>query len=365
MTMTEEMTPRERFVKVFHFEDVDHVPDCEFGYWVDTIDRWHEEGLPLWVTDNHLADLYFGFEERRNVPIHIPFRQFPTEVLEENERYEIVRDGTGVVKKTWKRGVSNSIPSFLDFPVKDREDWESYRDRWDLDGIRRPDDWEERKREWEERDYPLGVGGGGFFGWMRGMMGVKTTVRTFYTDPDLVKEMFDFRAEMMSRAVKLAVSELDIDYSSWWEDMCYNSGPLISPKLFEEFMVPQYKKVTSILFDHGVDINYLDSDGDITALVPFWLDAGINCMFPLEIRGGTDPYRLREEFGEKVLLMGGVDKVALAKGPKAIDAEIHKVNSLVEKGGFVPHVDHRVPADVSYKNYIYYLHKKREVIIAG
>ncbi len=357
------MTPRERFLKVFHFEEVDRVPDCEFGYWVDTLDRWHGEGLPMWVTDNHLANLYFGFEQRRNVPIHIPFREFQREILEENDRYEVVRDQKGVVQKRWKKGVSNSIPSFLEFPVKDRESWESYRDRFDLDGIRKPENWEELKDEWENRDYPLGVGGGGFFGWIRGMMGVKTAVRTFYSDPDLVKDIFDFRAKMMRRSVKEAVSEVDIDFSSWWEDMCYNSGPLISPKLFKEFMVPQYKKITRVLYDHGVDINYLDCDGDITALVPLWIEAGINCMFPLEIRGGTDPEGLREEYGRNVLLMGGVDKVALAKGREAIDAEIERVKPLVEDGGYVPHVDHRVPADVGYEDYIYYVKRKREHLL--
>jgi hypothetical protein len=360
--MTEEMTQRERFLNVFHFKDVDHVPDCEFGYWGETLQKWHAEGLPLWITNDNHADLFFGFEERRIVPSHIPFLGYKTEILEEDDRVEVVRDSSGVVQKRWKSGVSNSIPSYVEFPVKDRDTWETYRNRFDLDGIRHPDNWDDLKEEWSHRYYPLGVNGGGFFGWVRGMMGVKATVRTFYSDPDLIKEMFDFRAEMMLRAITKPVKELEIDFSSWWEDMCYNSGPLISPKLFEEFMVPQYKKVTSVLWDHGVEINYLDSDGDITKLVPYWLDAGINCMFPLEIRGNTDPVQLRDTYGRRVLLMGGVDKVPLAQGPAAIDREIERVRPLLDSGGFVPHVDHRVPADVNYKNYLYYLEKKRKMI---
>ena len=83
--MTEEMTQRERFLKVFHFEEVDHVPDCEFGYWGETLTRWHQEGLPLWVTDDSKADRFFGFEERSIVPAHIPFLGFKPEVLEEDD----------------------------------------------------------------------------------------------------------------------------------------------------------------------------------------------------------------------------------------------------------------------------------------
>jgi len=83
-------------------------------------------------------------------------------------------------------------------------------------------------------------------------------------------------------------------------------------------------------------------------------------MFPLEIRGGTDPYRMRERFGRDVLLMGGVDKTQLIAGKAAIDAEIDRITPLVEQGGYIPHVDHRVPPDVTYENYLYYLKRKRE-----
>jgi uroporphyrinogen decarboxylase len=363
--MTEgQMTSRERFLNVFHFEDADHVPDNEFGYWASTVDRWHNEGLPLWVTGDQRADLFFGFERRDVVPVHVPFHGFKHEVLGGDDRVEIVRDSSGVVQKRWKAGVSNSIPSYVEFPVKDRETWESYRNRYDLTGIRYPSNWDELKEGWKERDYPLGVGGGGFFGWVRGMMGLKAALRTFYSDPDLIKEMFDFRAEMTLRAIEKSVREVEIDFSSWWEDMCYNSGPLISPKLFEEFMVPQIKKITSVLIEHGVDISWVDCDGDITKLAPLWLEAGINCMFPLEIRGNTDPAQLRETYGKDVLLMGGVDKVALAGGPAAIDAEIERIRPLLATGGYVPHVDHRVPADVSYDNYLYYLKKKRQLLFS-
>jgi len=359
------MTSRERFLRVFHYQEVDHVPDCEFGYWEDTLLRWHNEGLPLWVNSDAKADAFFGFETREVVPVTIPFRPFKREVLAEDDRVEIVRESNGVVLKRWKSGVSTSIPSYIDFPVKDRDTWEEYRDRFDLDSIRCPDNWDQLKERWEKRDYPLGVNGGGFFGWARDMMGLKTLVRTFYSDPDLIKEMFDFRADMMIRSLRRPLRELDLDFSTWWEDMCYNSGPLISPNLFEEFMVPQYKKITSLLSERGIDINIVDCDGNITDLVGLWLEAGINCMFPLEIRAGTDPVYLREKFGRKVLLLGGVDKVALIQGADAIDREIERVSELLPSGAYVPHVDHRVPSDVSYTNYLYYVKRKRQLLMSG
>jgi uroporphyrinogen decarboxylase len=143
--------------------------------------------------------------------------------------------------------------------------------------------------------------------------------------------------------------------------MCYSKGPLLSPRLFKEFMVPRYKKVTDLLRSRGVTINIVDCDGRITDLVPLWLEAGINCMLPVEARH-TDIYELREKFGKQVLLMGGVDKFALMKGPEAIDAELKRLTPLLEEGGYIPMVDHRVPPEVSLENYRYYLRKKRKWI---
>ena len=372
------MSSRERFLNVFQYKEVDHVPDVEFGYWTETLIRWHKEGLPSWVTDDVKANIFFGFEGRRTeIPIGekiplgfhdfrvvVPFRSFKREILDEDERSYIVRDQFGVISIQWKPGVSESIPKFIEFPVKDRESWESYKERFDIEGIHYPDSWEILKERYRNRTYPLGIDAGGFFGWMRNLMGLENLCLTFYKDPDLISDMLDFRTEMVLKAIEKAVREVRprIDYAHWWEDMCYNKGPLISPRLFEEFMVPRYKRITSFLREHGIWINIVDCDGYIDPLVPLWLKAGINCMFPLEIRAGTDPIRLREKYGRKVLLLGGVDKRALIRGKRAIEKEMERLKPLIEEGGYIPTVDHRVPPDVSYENYLYYLSEKRKIL---
>jgi uroporphyrinogen decarboxylase len=132
--------------------------------------------------------------------------------------------------------------------------------------------------------------------------------------------------------------------------------------MFQEMLVPRYKRITAELRRHGIEVNLLDSDGRINELVPGWLGAGINCMFPLEV-AHTDAYLLREEHGEHLLLMGGVNKLALIAGREAIDKEIERLLPLVAQGGFVPCVDHRVPADVTFDNYRYYIEQKKLLLI--
>ena len=122
--------------------------------------------------------------------------------------------------------------------------------------------------------------------------------------------------------------------------MAYSKEPLLSPKLFEKLMVPRYKKITKILNEHNVSIVVDECDGNIEQLVPGWLEAGVNCMFPLEARY-VDPYKLREK--------------NLIASEKAIDKELERLTPLLKEGEYIPTVDHRAPPEVSYQTYLYYL----------
>jgi len=355
---------RERFLRTFEFKDVDRVPDYEFGYWDETIDRWHREGLPLEKKTNRDIELYLRLEGWDCIEM-LPIRTglwpvLPERIIKEEGDRAIVDDGMGGIYI--RTTTSSSVPHYIRHPLKSREDWERLKPFFDPDTPGRfPLNWEEIAKSYRERDYPLGIFVGSLYGWLRNWMGVERISIAFYRDPDWIAEMMDTLVNLWIKIIRRALKYVKVDFAAWWEDMCYNRGPLLSVRLFEEFMVPRYRKVTDVLKEYGVRINILDSDGDISLLVPGWLKAGINCMFPLEARH-TNIYRLREEFGNKVLLMGGVNKLALMAGGKAIDKELERLTPLLKEGGYIPMVDHRVPPEVSYQTYLSYLKKKRKWI---
>jgi len=74
---------------------------------------------------------------------------------------------------------------------------------------------------------------------------------------------------------------------------------------------------------------------------------------------------LRKTYGKRIRLWGGVDKMALIASRTAIDRELQRLLPVVEEGGFIPTVDHRVPADVPLDHYKYYMDKKRELFNVG
>jgi hypothetical protein len=126
--------------------------------------------------------------------------------------------------------------------------------------------------------------------------------------------------------------------------------------------MPHYRRITDLLHKHGVDIIFLDCDGNIEKLVPLWMEVGINTMFPFEV--GTwkgDPLGYRQKFGKDLRIIGGFDKNILRSSKEAIAAEVRRLAPLVEEGGFIPHCDHLVPPYVTYDNYLYYLEEARQV----
>jgi uroporphyrinogen decarboxylase len=354
----------ERFHRVFQFKEVDRVPDYEFGYWDETIDRWHREGLPLEVKTNRDVELYLkleGWDCIDMLPVVTGlWPPLPSRIIKEERDRMLVYDGMGGIYLATKS--TSSPPHYIKYPLRTREDWEKLKPFFDPNTPGRfPLNWDEVVAAYREREAPLGIFVGSLYGWLRNLMGVQGISIAFYRDPDWVAEMMDTLVNLWISVIHRALRSIRVDFATWWEDMCYNRGPLISVRHFEEFMVPRYKKVTDVLKEYGVTINIVDCDGDITRLVPGWLKGGINCMFPLEARC-TDVYKLREQYGHKVLLMGGVDKMALIAGGKAIDKELERLTPLLKDGGYIPMVDHRCPPEVSYQTYLYYLKKKREWI---
>jgi len=158
----------------------------------------------------------------------------------------------------------------------------------------------------------------------------------------------------LTHAVKALGS--GIDCITIWEDMAYRDGPHLSPKLFREFMLPSYKKVTSFLRSNGIDTILVDCDGDVRPLIPLLIEGGANGIYPLEVQAGIDAVSLRREYGKQLTLIGRIDKRAVAKGKAATQKEIEsKLPYLRREGGYIPSLDHEVPPDIPYRNYIYYL----------
>lgn len=358
------LTPRERFCRCMHFQSVDRVPHWEFGYWNDTIRRFHKAGLPKQYDDNYKVEVHFGCEHPDYVSGHLGTKNHRKGVMVEvRGDTTIYRDGLGILHEVNTSG-QDSIPHYLEFPVRDRATWTAFRDEFlpaDIDA-RLPADLPRRGAELLRSTAPVGISFGSYLGWIRNWVGFENLAIMFCDDPGLVEEMVAHVAGITLRVLEKMLPHVSADFATGWEDICFNSGPLCSPAMFNAIVMPYLRPVLKLLRQHGVSVIYTDCDGDISKLVPLWLEAGQNCMFPIEVRGGTDPVLLRKQYGHEILLIGGFDKMALLAGKDAIRKELHRLAPVVADGGFIPHVDHRVQGDVDYDNYKYYVREKLSML---
>lgn len=368
------MTQRERFVRTMTFSNPDRAPNHELGLWGHTVERWLAEGAPEEALNGNWFDGIdtFGMDRREFVAIDMGMiPPFEGEILEETDRYVVARHGNGIVTRALKegtvRGTRMSMDTYLRFAVETPEDLAALKSRYQAgEPGRYPADWEARVEAWRGREHPLCLltnAAVGLYSNCRIWMGTENLSYAFHDQPKLVHEMMDFIADFVIETLHRALDEVEIDYFNWFEDFAYKTGPLLSPATFRTFLLPRYQRVNDFLRAHGVKIITLDSDGNIEVLIPLLLGAGITGIWPCEIAAEMHPQKIRREYGHDLALAGGIDKRELAKGRGAIDREVlSKVPALLEDGGYTPTVDHTVPPDVSWEDFLYYMDLKRRCL---
>jgi uroporphyrinogen decarboxylase len=197
---------------------------------------------------------------------------------------------------------------------------------------------------------------------VRELMGPERALLAFYDDPALVHDIMEFNAEFVAALLPRVLREAPVTVISFWEDMSYRSGPLISPAMFRDFMVPRYRRITEVARRMGVDTILVDSDGNVEQLIPLWIKSGVNGVYPMEVAAGMDVASLRRRYGRDLVMTGGIDKRVLARDRRAIDRELVRCIPVAEQGGYIPHLDHAIPSDVPYANFAYYWEQKKAML---
>jgi len=382
------MTTRERLLAVLRYREYDRLPILHFGFLGATLAKWAAEGHLDLTALEPIGDATPG-EERLTAALgfddnyHRVFAPncgllpgFASRVLEitpEGFRKVLTGDGAIVLESD----DNQSISPHVDHLLRSRADWDrDFRDRLrfapervgntpvNCGGQLRP--FAAGGREYLQRaDRPTHIllHCGSLYGFLRNMMGVEGLSYLLVDDEPLLDEMIETVGELSFRCAEAALaSGVPFDLGHFWEDIAFKNGPLVNPRVYREKVGPHYRRVADLLHRHGIELISLDCDGMVDALVPVWLDNGINVMFPIEVgtwNASLEPWRRR--YGRQVLGVGGMNKKVFAHDFAAIDAEVDRLRRLVDLGGFVPCVDHRIAADAEWDNVRYYCERMRAV----
>jgi len=318
------MNERERFITTMRFEKPDRVPYFEQYIRDDTIERWRKEGLPQGVD----IEEYFHLDHREVLPLKLSYRE---------------------------------MDASFDYPIENEDDLNRLRKF--LENARRkayPRNWKRLVEKYRKRDYPVGIGA-----WESGILQF-LGVREWQTleracllmcdNPGLVHSVMEVTSDYLMRGIERALEEVEIDFAYFTEPIAGSNGPVISPKMFREFVIPRYERLAKLLHDRGVNIIIMRSFGNIEALLPDMVEAGVTGLWLTDtIPSGMDYLAIRKQYGKKLALIGGIDSNVLIRDEEAIRREIYeKAPPLLESGGYIPTIDNRARSHIPFKNFAYY-----------
>jgi hypothetical protein len=314
------MNSRQRFLETINGGSPDRVPLFREGMRGEVIRSWKRQGLK---SERELSRM-FHYDEREEIAPNL---------------YTIVPHT---------------------FSTKVNIDLDRLKDDLDPhDKNRLPSSWKSKLRIWRERDHVLMLRvHEGFFLTM-GVEGWNTftdTIQLLVDKPGLVQEIMGIQGAFSAAITERILSEVEVDAAIFGEPISGAHGPLISPQMYEEIVLQSYAPILDVLEKFKVQTIIFRTYANSKALLPVVLKTSINCLWASESNMKAMDYRqLREEFGNTLKLIGGIDTDVLMQDKDSIRREIEtKVPPILEGGGYIPLADARIREYIPFENYAYY-----------
>jgi uroporphyrinogen decarboxylase len=282
---------------------------------------------------------------------------YQPEVVEEDEDTVLTRDGNGALLRRHKK--HDATPEHVDFMVRDRELWEERikpllkpdRRRINFEGYRAA------KAHAAATNRFFCWGGVNVFESMHPVSGHEYMLMGMALDPDWVRDMVNTFAELTVQMQEILFAEEGEPDGIWfYEDMGFKQRPFMSADMYREIVEPGHKLTCDACHARGLPV-IMHSCGFVEPLLPGMIRAGVDCLQVLEVKAGMDPLRIKRQFGDELVLFGGMDaRNLVANDIDAIRAELdEKIPVLKENYGYILHSDHSIPDQCEYETYRFFV----------
>lgn len=327
------MNERERFLGTLLGNGADRFPFYDLEPAEETLDRWLREGL----SPNTSVVETFGLETHYSVGLTLrsaPFFRMAPDLLHDPSAFDRHYD--------------------VDDPA-----------RYEKDFVERA----HRLREEGRVLYVEACGGGllqklGVGDWKS----FNAACSALVLDPKLVEDLLNRTADFYCVCLERVLSQVRVDYASFYEPIASNHGPVVSPEMFKRYAVPVYKKTISLLEKYDVPLRvFCTTGGDVSSLLTPLVDVGMNALWISNIGVASMEYTaLRRHFGDHISLIGGIDTGALKRDEKNLRKVVERtVLPLLEKGRYLPCLDDRPRVDISFSKYRLYRQILEEIAQRG
>jgi len=338
-----EMTTHERISRMYEHRDADRVPIWE-GPWESTLARWRREGL-----GDARWDEYFGLDNITGIIVDNTPR-FPDYMIEDTQESRIHVNRWGA---TMKYIPSQSSTALIDAQVKTKDDWLEAKGRMTPSDDRIP--WDYLKSQWrrwrEEGAWVKGIGAFGFDITHTLFIGTERVLLALAEDPEWCVDIWRTQQDLcLALFDRMWDAGYDFDELHVADDMGYKQNQFFSLRTYRDLLKPIHQRAIDWAHSRGIKA-YLHSCGDIRPFIPDLVDMGLDGLNPLEVKAGIDPVALKREFGERLLLHGGINAV-LWDDVDALEAAVRRdLPLLKENGGYIFATDHTTPDNVSLQDF--------------
>jgi len=330
-----------------------------FGPLVGLDAEWREQG----ASEAELDLTAFGFDYVRihHLQVETGLMGGTDEILEENADHVIRLDRYG--RRTMLCKQTATLPLPMDHPVTDMDSWLKIKPRYAWSAERFSESWLEEALRARNDGALIVASMPGGFDEPRQLMGEEALCMAFYDEPEMIHDMLNTIGATVECMLDEISREVGVDLLSVHEDIAGKSGSLIGPSQISEFIKPYYRRNWDLLQTRGAKIFQQDSDGNMDAVLPAFLEAGLTCSYPMEPAAGMDIVEVRKKYGPSLAMLGGIDKHVLRQDRQAIRTELeYKLQPMMRTGGMVFGIDHRIPNGTPLENYRYYVKTAREIL---
>jgi uroporphyrinogen decarboxylase len=330
---------------MYAHQEADRVPIID-SPWGATIERWHREGMPEGMS---FVD-YFGLDHVAGIGVDNSPR-YEWKVLAETEAYRVYTTRWGATQRDWKHAAST--PEFLDFTIVDPASWAEAKKR--MTPTRDRVNWDHLQQHyprWREKGHWIEAGlWFGFDVTHAWMVGTERILMALVEKPEWCMDMFSHMLELDLALLDMVWDAgYTFDAVYWPDDMGYKYNQFFSLATYRELLKPFHKRAIDWAHAKGARA-HLHSCGNVNPFLPELVGLGLDALNPLEVKAGMDPLAVKNTYGKKLVLHGGVNAV-LWTDPEAIKAEMERVVPVLkEGGGYIFSSDHSVPSSVSLEDF--------------
>jgi len=197
------------------------------------------------------------------------------------------------------------------------------------------------QKRYGERIYLMGSLFSGILESASQVMGLVAFSVALRRDPDFVRQMVKYY-ETIYLAALHATADAGMPAFLYADDMAYKSGPMLSPRMLDEYFGPSVRKITEEAHKRGMKI-VIHSCGNVNQLLDLFVDWGFDGVHTLEPTAGVDLADVKKRVGKRMCIFGNLDiSHVMSRGTREeVEAAVKSaLQAAAQDGGFVMAMTH-------------------------